>query len=414
MSNNSKTGKKPSRSTTTRDPAISVETAIALGLSLTGQITGTQTLPVEESVGRIAQTPVDAILDQPVFDNAAMDGFAVATSDFIGVPPYTIFLEKPPRKDAPQATRIFTGAPIPDGADAVVMQEHCNVSEETVEFRSAPKLGSNIRRQGEDCLRGERLIESGTLLDARHIALLTAQGLTSVSVVRPIRVAYFSTGSELQQPGHPLSTGEIYNSNRFMLQALITEPFVEAIDLGAVPDVPEDLSRVIREASRLADVVLTTGGISAGDEDHLEPVVSQLGGTTHLLKLAIKPGKPVMVGTLGPVVFVALPGNPVAAYVTFMLLARPIIDRAAGMAPRSPRMVTVQSAFARTRRPGRTEYLPCRITGISDSGLPIVDAYRKAGAATLVPLARANGFAVIPPEAEKIDKGEAIRFIPLP
>ncbi len=414
MSNKPNAGEPESRPPGACDNPMAIEAAVRLGLSLTRQATGTETVALEQSAGRIAAEPIDAVLDQPAFDNAAMDGYAVKTSDFVGSPPYTMAFAPTPGEDAPQAARIFTGRPLPDGADAVVMQEHCDRFGSVIEFRFAPDAGNNIRRQGEDCRRGERLVESGTLLDARHIALLSAQGLTSLPVVRRVRIAHFSTGSELRQPGQPLEAGEIYNSNRFMLHALLNEPFVETTDLGAVPDVPAELSRVIREASSTSDVVLTTGGISAGDEDHLESVVAQLGGATHLVRLAIKPGKPVMMGRLASVVFVALPGNPVAAYVTFMLLARPVIDYAAGMAPRPLPVMTAQSAFTKTRRTGRTEYLPCRIIGVSDAGMPIVDAYRKAGAATLVPLARANGFAVIPSDAEKIDKGDAIRFIPLP
>ncbi len=401
---------------------VPIDIAYEKGLSLTKPVNEVETVDILNVAGRICSKTIKSPLALPPFDNSAMDGYAVRTSELRGDPPYTLPVHAriaagddgslPRDGDRTSAVRILTGAPVPPGYDAVIMQEQCIRNADGIVLARRPGPGENIRRKGEDCASGTTTVAAGARLDARHVALLAALGLPDVQVGRRVRVACFSTGTELRQPGQTLEHGQIYNSNRFMLMAMLNEPHIELIDLGAVPDDPERLDKALRTAASRADLIMTTGGVSVGDEDHMPRLLQDAGGEIHVMKVGIKPGKPLTVGTLGGAVYVGLPGNPVAAFVNCMLMVKPMIDRLAGGEPRKPEGRPAIAAFERTRRPGRQEYLPARILHVESNGTPVIEGFKKAGSATLVPLAEAHGLAVIPAECAAVSHGDLLKFIP--
>ncbi len=399
---------------------VRVADGLQRALGLAEPTEETETVPLAGAIGRVLAEPVAAAMDQPPFDMAAMDGYAVRTSELQGQAPYrsavlgrraagdTDAFE--PSGSGPGALRILTGAPVPPDYDAVIIQERCERRGDDIETSFRPPPGDNIRRRGEDSQAGDVLVEAGTMIDARHVAVFAAQGLTNVRVSRRVRVAFFSSGSELKMPGERLEHGQIYGSNLFMLAGAFDAPHIEALDLGLVPDSPAELRETTRQAAQAADIVVTTGGVSVGDEDHMPRIVTELGGTLEVLRIAIKPGKPVTVGRIGKTVYVGLPGNPVAAFINQILFVRPIVDRIAGMPYRRLETVPATAGFDRRRRTGREEYLAARIVGRDDRGSPVVDAFAKAGSATLVPLAQADGLLVIPPGLAEIRRGDVLRF----
>jgi len=403
---------------------VPIDIAFEKGLALAKPVAESESLPLMQVTGRVLADTITTPIPLPPFDNAAMDGYGMRTTDLEGDPPYTLAVEQRvaagddgilPAELAPgSALRILTGAPVPQGINAVVMQEHCTKRGQSIELARRPVPGENIRRQGEDCRQGRKIIAKNTLIDSRHTALLAAIGMPVVNVHRRVRVAFFSTGSELRQPGQSLAAGQIYNSNRFMLASQLQAPHIDWLDLGAVPDEPEQLGDALDKAARFADLVMTTGGVSVGDEDHMPHLVRQAGGEIHVMKVAIKPGKPLMIGTIGKTIYIGLPGNPVAAFVNCLLIVDPIIRKLAGLGSRRPQMRTVTADFARARRPGRQEYIPAQIVGQSEDEPMLVKAFQKAGSATLMPLAEADGFVIIPADCAEVSPGDALKFMPFP
>lgn len=406
-----------------RAPAlIPLEAALSRALALVEAVRETETVPLAEACGRITAAAVTSPWPLPMFDNSAMDGYAVRTADCQGQPPFRLRVAGrmaagdaciPPPAGEGVAIRILTGAMVPPGFDAVVMQEECRRDGDLVLVGRRPPPGSNVRRAGEDIRRGGEIIAAGTLLDARHAAILAAAGFAAVAVRRSVRIALFSTGTELRQPGEALAPGQIYNSNGVMLRALLRQPFIRLHDLGAVGDDPLRLERTLRRAADVADVIVTTGGVSVGDEDHMHRLVLDAGGTLDVMRVAIKPGKPVTVGRLGPALYLGLPGNPVSAFVTFALLGRAIIGRRAGQVVPPPAAQVAVCEDEVTRSTGRQEYLPVRIAGATDAGLLRVRMLTPAGSAMLARLAGADGLVVVPAQQAKIHSGEQVAFIPI-
>lgn len=399
-----------------------LEEALSRALALVEAVPETEPVPLAEACGRITAAAATSPWPLPMFDNSAMDGYAVRTAECQGPPPFRLRVAGrmaagdaciPPPADRDVAIRILTGAMVPPGFDAVVMQEDCRRDGDVVLVGCRPPRGNNIRRAGEDTPEGREIIAAGTLLDARHVAVLAAAGLATVAVRRTVDVALFSTGTELRQPGESVAPGQIYDSNGAMLRALLRQPFIRLHDLGAVGDEPARLARTLRQAADVADVILTTGGVSVGDEDHMHRLVVEAGGTLDVMKVAIKPGKPVTVGRLGPALYLGLPGNPVSAFVTFALLGRTVIGRRAGHAVRPPLTQVAVCEEEVVRSIGRQEYLPVRIAGVTDAGLPVVRMLTPAGAAMLTRLAGADGLVVVPTQQERIRSGEQVAFIPI-
>ncbi len=404
------------------DNLLSVEMAVKKGVALANAVAGKETVDLFKARGRVCVDDFKASLPLPNFDNTAMDGYAINTGKLIGEGPFRlkitgtmaagddVALLADDANDG--AIRILTGAPIPTGFDAVIMQEVCRLEGEFVSFDKRPFTGSHIRPGGEDCMPGDLLIDGGTMLAPRHIALLAAQGCGNATVRRKVRVAIFSTGSELKIPGETLAAGQIYNSNRYVLAGQLDQPFVEIVDLGTVVDDPELLKAAMEKAIAAADLVITTGGVSVGDEDHMPNIVTDLGGALHVIKVAIKPGKPVTIGTIGDTLFLGLPGNPVAAYVNQMLIGQAIIDKLAGLEPKPVAAQPAIAGFSRKRAPSRQEYVPVRIVGHNEFGAPVLKALKKAGSAALLPLAGSDGFAVLKLGVSEIGEGDTLSFIP--
>ena len=408
---------------TTGEPLIPVDIALEKGLALAAPPATIEHLPLMAARGRVLAAAAVAPAPMPAFDNAAMDGYAVRTADLAGEPPHALALagrvaagdswDEADRAPGGSALRILTGAPVPPSFDAVVMQERTRREADQVLLLETPRPGLNIRRAGEDANAGTRLLEAGRLIGAREMAVLAAIGLADVPVFARLRVAMFSTGSELRQPGEPLAPGQIYNSNRFTLAGMLNRPWIELLDLGAVPDRPEVLAATLARAARQADVVVTTGGVSVGDEDHMPRLVREAGGEIHAMKIAIKPGKPLTLGRIGDALYIGLPGNPVAVFVTMAVVGGPILCRRAGLEQVQPATTAAVAAFGWRRHPGRREYLPARQVGVTEAGLPEIETMPRTNSARIAQLVSAEGFAVIEPEAREISPGARIAWLPM-
>jgi molybdopterin molybdotransferase len=271
-----------------------------------------------------------------------------------------------------EAIRIFTGAPVPGGFDAVVMQEHCERTGERIAVTKRPRQGENIRRAGEDVTAGSRLMGAGDQLSPQKLALLAGQGLAEVEVLRKVRIGLISTGSELRDPGEPLAQGQIYNTNRVMIRAMLSAfPWAEIVDYGIVPDRRDALAEAFGVAASRCDVLVTTGGVSAGEEDHVVSALGHHGGTLDVLKVAMRPGKPVKIGMIGTMLFAGLPGNPNAALVTFHQIALPAIRVIASIRNVGPDWSPAVSGFFYEKRLGRTEFVPVTIAGRDELGQPM-------------------------------------------
>jgi molybdopterin molybdotransferase len=403
------------------DNLMSVDMAIAKGLSLARPVDGFEMIGLALIRGRCLLENIVARHPLPNFNNSAMDGYAVNTQTLNGDGPYRLKItgrmaagdaDKHKTDKVPQgAIRILTGALVPDSYNAVIMQEKCTLEDGHIFFDKSPPVGNNIRPVGEDCRPGDLVLQSGTRLEPRHIAMLAAQGVSETKVRRKVRIAIFSTGSELRLPGQALSSGQIYNSNRYALAGQLDHPFIEVIDLGTIHDDYQTLKDTTQQAAEMADMIITTGGVSVGDEDHMPGIVTDLGGDLHVMKVAIKPGKPVTVGTIGNAIFLGLPGNPVAAFINQMLIGMPVIHKLAGMAPPAPATIPAFAKFERNRAPTRQEYVPAKIVAYAD-GSPVVETFAKAGSATLMPLANSDGFVVFPIGLSKVEMGDVVQFIP--
>src|SRR6266436_8784459 len=325
---------------------------------------GTERLPLAAAAGRILARDVIATMNLPPHANSAVDGYAVAHADLM--PDCETVLPITGRAAAGhplgrpvlrgEAIRIFTGAPMPHGADTVMMQEDCAVEDQQVRLRPGIKKGANCRHAGEDIARGETALSAGLRLRAPDLGLAAALGHQELPVFRPLRVALLSTGDEIREPGAPLPPGAIYDANRFMLAALLAGLGCAVTDFGIRPDREVALVDTLAAASVGHDLIVTSGGVSTGEEDHVKSAIERL-GSLHFWRLAIKPGRPVALGQIDGVPLIGLPGNPVAVVVTFVVLARPLILKLAGAVASVPRLFRVRADFAHRKKAGRREYL---------------------------------------------------------
>lgn len=398
---------------------LTVEDALERGLSVADPVTETETLPLKQAIGRVLAEDCTSKVDMPAFDNSAMDGYAIRTRDLGDGPVFELPIAGRVAagdcgdRDAPEgsALRIFTGAPVPPDFDAVLMQEDCDLVIDRVRFSHRPKPGQNIRRAGEDLRAGGPILQRGCEIGPREVAALASAGYGEVLVFRKLRVTIFSTGSELCRPGEPLGPGQIYNSNRYMLLALLQKPWIELNDRGPVEDDPTRLGRILREACDTSDLIVTTGGVSVGDEDHMPRLFSEIGGETDVMKVAMKPGKPVMFGRRGRALYVGLPGNPVSAYVTWQIIGSQMMARRAGLRhmPQTP----VQAVLAEPlqRHAGRQEYRPVQIDGTSSDGLPRLRLMAPSYSGRVALLAQADGLVIIPAEVEDLPAGHTLELL---
>jgi len=416
-----------------RAPLISADDALARLLAAVQPHGATETVPTPEAWGRVLARDVASTVDVPPADNSAMDGYALRRADLGGAPGAVLAVSQripagvvgvPLR--AGTAARIFTGAQVPAGADTVVMQEACEpvapVEEGDalggVRLRELPEAGSNIRRRGEDVAAGSTVLRAGRRLDAAAIGLAATVGAARLEVARRPRVALFSTGDELVMPGEPLPPGAIYNSNRFMLGALLRGLGCEVSDLGNVPDRLDATRAMLREAAAGHDLILSSGGVSVGEEDHLKPALAAE-GRLDLWSIAIKPGKPLAFGAVRRAAdpagngspaetwYIGLPGNPVSSFVTFVLFVRPVLQRLQGAEALAPGGTPLRADFAWPKPDKRREFL--RVRRNASGGL---DLFPNQGSGVLTSLAWADGLADIAP-GQAVAPGDTVRFIPL-
>jgi len=378
----------------------------------------TEKLPVEQvsltdCVGRIAAAQVYAMSDLPRFDQAAMDGYAVnsvllATGARLPVTGRAAAGDVPTKLSNGTAHRILTGAGVPEGADAVIAQESVTRSGDVIRLDAIVAPGTNIRLRGEDIQSGQVLVQAGTMLDFRHIAVLAAQGIARVAVRRRPRVAIISSGLELRCTGDVLQPGQIYDSNAPMLAALLASWGAELVLIPPVPDNAAAMRHALADAAFRSDLVLTTAGISVGDEDHVREALLDLDGDLAVLKIAMKPGKPLAAGRLGSALFVGLPGNPMAALTGAVVFIQPMLKRMLGVAPLPP--MRAMAAFDLHRNAGRTEFLPVQLNQSTHG--PWAERAGPDGSGRLAPLLRASGFAVLNAEVHAVQRGTSLQIIP--
>jgi molybdopterin molybdotransferase len=394
---------------------LTFEQALEKLLAAAQPVAEIRSQPLTAAAGRVLAVAQQSTVAVPPLDNSAMDGYAVRSADVTTagvclpvsqrIPAGTVGVALQPGT----AARIFTGAPVPAGADAVVMQELCEHGEHGVVINQVPRPEQNIRRAGEDIAVGAEILRPGIRLRAQDIALAAAAGLPELPVYRRVRVGVFFTGDELVQPGEPLPPGAIYNSNRYALRALLEGMGCEVRDLGTVPDNLESTRDALRRAAADNDLIITSGGVSVGEEDHVRPAV-EAEGQLDMWKIAIKPGKPLAFGEVrkadGKAWFIGLPGNPVSAMVTFMVMVRPFVLRLQGVRDVTPRAFDLRADFDWPRPDVRAEFLRARM---NDSGG--VDLYPNQGSGVVTSLCWGDGLVMNPP-AQAIKPGDRVRFVP--
>ena len=396
------------------DQLISVTEAQQRAAAFMPIIRHVDTVPLRLAAGRILAANITAQIENPRFDQSAMDGYAVRSRDLkngarsLRVAGRVAAGEAAAPASESEAVRIFTGAPLPDEFDAVIMQEHITREGSLIHVDRPVKPGDNIRRRGEDIARGGVLLESGQRLDARHIALLAGQGYADVAVFSRVRIAVISTGDELRQAGESLDDAEIYDSNRETVMALARAAGAEIIDGGSVRDRQEAITARINDLLPVADLIVTTGGASLGEEDHCADAFKACGGRIETLKIAMKPGKPAIVGRAETCAYLGLPGNPIAAIVVWWLLGEAMLEAAQGRAPRKISGHLLPSLAAFPHKAGRTEFLPARL--IRQSANTLVEIIGRGGSARLLPLVQADGFVEIPAEHGEVMPGDKLEF----
>jgi molybdopterin molybdotransferase len=389
-----------------------LDEAVELALADTNCVAEAEHCALADGLGRVLAEDIRSGVAVPPWDNSAMDGYALRAAE--SERSLTISQRIPAGSagvtvEPGAAARIFTGAPLPPGADAVVMQENCRVDGNTLQLRVPVTPGANVRRRGEDIARGDVVFSAGRRLEAEDLGVLASVGCHRLPVRRRLVVAVLSTGDELVEPGEgmELRPGQIFNSNRYTLAGLLAGLGLEARDFGLVPDEPEATGAVLSEAASAADCVITTGGVSVGEEDHVRQQVERL-GALKLWKLKVKPGKPLAYGRVGKAAFFGLPGNPAAVFVTFSLIVRPWLLKAQGAEPREPLSLVARAAFERPRPGGRLEFLRARVA-VEDGELT-ARLHPNQSSGVLSSVSWANALAMVPPDTT-IAPGDPVRFV---
>ncbi|SEF87314.1 gephyrin-like molybdotransferase Glp [Bosea lathyri] len=382
----------------------------------------TQILPLLDAEGRILAGDVVAGYDLPPFFNSAVDGYAVRFADLLKQGETVLPVAGRVAAGAlagcsigqGEAVRIFTGAPMPDGSDTVFMQEDARREGDKVVLPRGLKPGANSRPAGEDLAKGSVALHDGQLVTPEALALAAALGLTDLSVRRKVRVAVFSTGDEIVSPGNPLGPAQLFDSNRFMLQSLLRRLGAEVTDLGILGDDQAVVARALAEAAQGHDLILTSGGVSTGEEDHVKAAVEQV-GTLALWRLAIKPGRPVAMGVIPAsggeaAAFIGLPGNPVAVFVTFANIVRPFLAALGGGRPQAPLALPVRSAFDYRKKEGRREYVRVQLNRAAD-GVVEAQKHPREGAGIITSLTETDGLVELPESVTQIQAGEMVGFL---
>jgi len=406
----------------TKPPMLTAQQALEHLLSHAKPVIESQSVAMQEALGRVLAENVKSLVDVPPLDNTSMDGYAVRTADTSSAGQILKVAQRIPagsvgaQLEPGTAARIFTGAPIPPGADAVVMQEDCAIPEgsnDQVQVNIAPTSGQWIRRRGEDLTADKTALTAGTFLRPQELGVAASAGLTHLNVKRRVRVAAFFTGDELALPGEPLKPGGIYNSNRDTLLACLKSLGCDATDLGIVPDRLDATRAALRKASKDHDLIITSGGVSVGEEDHIKPAVNAE-GRLDLWQIAIKPGKPLAFGAVrksdepkdGEAWFIGLPGNPVSSFVTFLLFVRPFILKLQGRDAQVPPTYFMRADFDWAKADRRNEFLRVKIN--AEGGL---DLFPNQSSGVLTSASWGDGLLDCPP-GQPILKGDLVKYIP--
>ncbi len=403
---------------------LSVREALTQLLDAVRPVTASEIVPTLEANGRVLAEDQLATIDVPSADNTQMDGYAVRAADCESGSATLRVAQRIPAGQVGEplepgtAARIFTGALIPPGADAVVMQEQCEAVGDSVTVRHTPRAGEWIRRQGEDVAAGSVILPAGTRLRSQELGLAASVGLAQLPVLRRVRVAVFFTGDELAMPGEALKPGAIYNSNRFTLRGLLENFGCEFTDYGIVPDSLDATRETLRKAAQEHDLIITSGGVSVGEEDHIKPAV-EAEGRLNMWQIAVKPGKPLAFGEInreegafvssstGAAYFIGLPGNPVSSFITFLLFVRPFLLRLQGATgPVEPRAYALRADFALPKADRRNEFLRVRVNAAGG-----LDLFPNQGSGVLTSTVWGDGLVDNPP-GQPIAEGDLVRFIP--
>ena len=387
-------------------------------------VSGQEMAPLREALGRVLTADLIAPFNLPPFDNSAVDGYAVRGEDIDSAREQRLtIIDRVAAGHAAaravksgEAVRIFTGAPMPGGADTVFMQEDCRIDGAHVIVPPGLSRGANRRLAGEDIRAGAVALPAGRRLSAQDIALAAALGLTAIDVRRRVRVALFSTGDEIAEPGSPLGGAALYDSNRYLLAAAVARFGAEITDLGILRDEPKALARAIAAAAIDHDLVLTSGGVSTGEADYVRSAVENVGRIVFW-RVAIKPGRPVAMGVIPggetgeAAAFVGLPGNPVAVFVTFVRVVRPLLLRLAGALPEPLVAMPARAAFSYKKRKGRREYVRVALRTGGDGMIDAVK-YPQDGAGVLTSLTETDGLAELGEDVTNIEPGAMVGFLP--
>ena len=399
-------------------PLMTTAEALARIAEVASAVTEPETVPLRAANRRILAADVVAGRAVPPHDNAAVDGYAVFFDDLspdgetqlpvtgriaAGHP-----LGRPARRG--EALRIFTGAVMPEGPDTVMMQEDCRAEGDSVVIMAGIKRGANWRDAGEDIQAGATILHAGHRLRPQDVGLAASVGLSEFTVYRPLRAAVFSTGDELCDPGADAPDGAIYDSNRYVLSALLEAQGCAVTDLGILPDDAATVCAALADAARDHDLLFTSGGVSVGEEDHVKAAVESQ-GSLHFWRLAIKPGRPLALGQVGHVPFVGLPGNPVAAMVTFLRFARPLILRLAGATQVAPLIYRLRADFDHKKKRDRREWVRARLVP-SDDGTLVAAKFPRGGAGILSSLVEADGLVELPEAMTRLERGAMVDFLP--
>ena len=382
----------------------------------------TERLPLRNARGRVAADDIKAPVDLPPFDNSAVDGYAVRHADLKRDGDTTLVIagrltagaRAEQALKAGEAIRIFTGAPMPKGADTVFMQEDVTADGDRVTVPKGLKLGANRRLAGEDVPVGHVVLAAGTVLEAQHIALAAALGITEIEVRRRLKVAIFSTGDEVVEPGAPRGGAAIYDANRYLLNGLLERLGAGVTDLGILADDPDALARALSAAAADHDLIVTSGGVSTGEADFVRSTVERIGSLVFW-RVAIKPGRPVAMGVIRNenghgAAFVGLPGNPVAVFVTFVRVVKPLLLRLSGARPQKLTPLPVRAAFAYKKKKDRREYVRVALRRGADGEIEAVK-HPQDGAGILTSLTETDGLLEFPEDVTAIEPGARVGFL---
>ncbi|MEQ8652314.1 MAG: molybdopterin molybdotransferase MoeA [Kiloniellales bacterium] len=400
-------------------PLLPVAEALAMLRERVPTVVEQESLPLAACLGRVLRESLIAELSVPAHDNSAVDGYALRFEDLnedsvtvLPIAGRAAAGHPLGRPIAPgEAIRIFTGAPMPEGADTVMMQEDCRQDGEAVTLHPGIKRGANCRNAGEDIAKGSEVLPAGRRLKPWDLGLAASLGRTSLTVSRPLRVALCSTGDELVEPGGVRSAGQVYDANRNAVAGLLRGEGCQVTDLGILADNARLIRETLEATARQHDLVITTGGVSEGEEDHVKAALDAAGGSLHFWRLAIKPGRPVALGRLASAAFVGLPGNPVACVVTFAALVRPLIHQMSGASYAAPATFPVVSGFAHRKKRDRQEWLRVSLERSGD-GLSTAKRFPREGAGILSSLAGSDGFLILDETLTEIPAGTTLPFLP--